>query len=492
MAENDNNAGGINNDPLKMRNTETAALKRIPVSPNSASASSAARKTIKLKPLMPSSSAGRPMSPAAPASPAPPQGAAPKTVAPPSFLLNRKPAAPAAEEPPKFMSTNTAPISKMAAPEPQKPIPAAELHAEPVPTKTVSIPRLQAKMAPKPAPAAPQPYVSTATAPIAAAAQPPPQKPLAAAALGSHPAPPTVKPAAPTAIEPAPAPAVSTTTQGIQKQTTGQAEIQSGLQSAKSAIKLRPSNAPAQGEAALSTDSPTIKLTPQTSSAVTPVPPAAAQAEAPAAPATINLTPKAPNNSPVRKPAPTINLTPKAPDNSSVRKPSSTINLTPKAPSATPNPESAATAAGVNDTGAAPAESAVTAKDVTVTTKIPRSKPRLKPIMPGAAANSDEAKLREQGDIANQKMEQRAIEDEQTIKQESTRDSQPGAKANAGKKDKKGSGEPHMIFAISAILAFLVIGYMVFALTAQYLTLWEQKSIPVVGFQQLDEQLNKK
>ena len=105
MAENDNNApaGGINNDPLKMRNTETAALKRIPVSPNSASASSAARKTIKLKPLMPSS--------AAPAAPAAAPGTAPKPVAPPSFLLNRKPAAPAAEEPPKFMSTNTAPIS---------------------------------------------------------------------------------------------------------------------------------------------------------------------------------------------------------------------------------------------------------------------------------------------------------------------------------------------------------------------------------------------
>ena len=45
---------------------------------------------------------------------------------------------------------------------------------------------------------------------------------------------------------------------------------------------------------------------------------------------------------------------------------------------------------------------------------------------------------------------------------------------------------------ISAILAFLVIGYTVFALTAQYLNLWEQKSVPVVGFQQLDQQLNKK
>ena len=54
MAETDNNAPGGVNDPVKMRNTETAALKRVPVSPNAASASSAARKTIKLKPLVPS------------------------------------------------------------------------------------------------------------------------------------------------------------------------------------------------------------------------------------------------------------------------------------------------------------------------------------------------------------------------------------------------------------------------------------------------------
>ena len=196
----------------------------------------------------------------------------------------------------------------------------------------------------------------------------------------------------------------------------------------------------------------------------------------------------------MRKPSPTINLTPKTAD-TPVRKPMQTINLTPKAPSAAQNPESAATVTDVNVAANAPAGAAPTAKDVTVTTKLPRSKPRMKPVMPGSAARTDEAKLREQGDIANQKMEQRAIEDEQTIKQQTTGGKKGPPREidlNAGKKEKKGAAEPNMFFAISAILAFLVIGYTVFALTAQYLSLWEQKNIPVVGFQQLDEHLNKK
>ncbi|MBQ6596381.1 MAG: hypothetical protein IJH79_02405, partial [Lentisphaeria bacterium] len=128
MAETDNNALGGVNDPVKMRNTETAALKRVPVSASAASASSAARKTIKLKPLVPSGTGASSAAPAAPAS-------APRSVPPPSILMNHKPAAPKTEEPPKFMSTNTAPIGKITKPDPEKPIPAADLND--APTKTV-------------------------------------------------------------------------------------------------------------------------------------------------------------------------------------------------------------------------------------------------------------------------------------------------------------------------------------------------------------------
>ena len=52
-------------------------------------------------------------------------------------------------------------------------------------------------------------------------------------------------------------------------------------------------------------------------------------------------------------------------------------------------------------------------------------------------------------------------------------------------KKKKVSGEPHFIFSICAIVAFLIVGYIVFALSAQFLSTWEGKQIPVAGFQQI-------
>ena len=454
MAETDNNAPGGVNDPVKMRNTETAALKRVPVSPNAASASSAARKTIKLKPLVPS---GTGASSAAPAS-AP--ASAPRSVPPPSILMNHKPAAPKTEEPPKFMSTNTAPIGKISKPNPEKPIPAADLGD--APTKTVSIPRLQAKMTAKPAvtaPAAPAaaPTTATVSVPKITPAAPKPAPPAApttatvsvpkitpsapkpapapatvgvpkitpfkkpeSAAPAAAPATatvgvPKIRPAAP-AAQPAPTDpksatvaltpgdAVTTTTQGMEKQAIDQAKQQSGLQGAKPAIKLRPSNSPTQQPEALSPVSPTIKLTPKADSTVSPMPPPA-------------------------------------------------------------EPE---------------AENADSSK-VTVTTKIPRKTLQLKPKMPSAPT---EAKLKEQGDIANQNIKSGVEAGDQTIQQtDSAQDDKPLVDTD---KDKKGkNAEPNIIFSISAILAFLIIGYTVFALTAQFLNMWEGKQLPVAGFQQI-------
>ena len=460
MAETDNN-----NAPLEMRNTETAALKRIPASSNLASASSAARKTIKLKPLMPSSaSASGSQSP----SPAP----ASKGVVPPSILLNRKPAAAKTDEPPKFMSTNTAPISKMSAvPAPEKPIPVADLND--APTKTVSIPRLQAKMAAKPAmptpgftatttaavpkatpvPAVPKPVpTTTAAVPRATAPAVPKPVPTTTAAVPRAtittavprvtPAPAVPKPVptttaavpratittavpkvtpgdvtskTPTVVLPAES-AVSTTTQGIQKQAIDQAKMQSGLQSAKPAIKLRPSTSPAQSSEPLSSASPTIKLEPKADSTVSPMP---------------------------------------------------------------PSPETSNPA------------------DVTVTTKIPRKTLQLKPKMPPGGAT-----LREQGDIANQKITSGVEEGDQTIKQAGVEQEKklelkkkapsetPAAPPPVVEKKPKEKGkyvprEPNIIYSLCAILAFLVIGYTVFALTAQFLNIWQGSQISVPGFQQI-------
>lgn len=442
MAETDNTAPGGVNDPVQMRNTETAALKRIPVSPNAASASSAAKKTIKLKPLVPSSAGG--------SSPAP--ASAPKSVTPPSILMNHKPAAPKTDEPPKFMSTNTAPIGKITKPATEKPIPAENLND--APTKTVSIPRLQAKMTAKPAvpisaPGQGAASTATVTVPKANPAPPPPPAPGLKTATVSvpkinlaktqpEPAAPAVKntatvnvpkvnlakpqsepaepaedpasvtPKSPTVVLPG-GDADSTTTQGIQKQAIDQAKMASGLQGAKPAIKLRPSAGTAQTPETLTPVSPTIKLAPKEDPAVSPEPPAE--------------------------------------------------------PEKTPQSE------------------------VSVTTKIPRKTLQLKPKMPTA---SNEARLKEQGDIANQQIKTQVDAGDQTIQQAGMDDSKPEASAEkADSKGKKGAGEPNIIFSISAILAFLVIGYTVFALTAQFLSIWEGKQIPVAGFQQIFEKSKK-
>lgn len=452
MAETDNTTPGGVNDPVQMRNTKTEALKRIPVTANSASASSAAKKTIKLKPLMPSSAD----------SPSPAPVPAPKSVS--SILINHKPASPQTDEPPKFMSTNTAPIGKIAKPTPEKPIPAANLND--APTKTVSIPRLQAKMTAKP----PVPAAATATATVPKVSPAPPPAPAVPGGktatvtvpkvnlVKPQPEPAqTVKTATVTVpkvnlVKPQPEPAqtirtatatvpkvdaesapqpeisevptpksptvlltdedvVATSTQGIKKQAIDQAKMQSGLQGAKPAIKLRPSAGSPQTPETLSPVSPTIKLVPKKDSAVSPIP---------------------------------------------------------------------------------PAESEKTAKpEVTVTTKIPRKTLQLKPKMPTIA---NEARLKEQGDIANQQIKSGVEEGDQAIQQAGIDDSKLDTMAGKQldtKKGKKDAGEPNIIFSISAILAFLVIGYTVFALTAQFLSIWEGKQIPVAGFQQIFEKSKK-
>ena len=107
---------------------------------------------------------------------------------------------------------------------------------------------------------------------------------------------------------------------------------------------------------------------------------------------------------------------------------------------------------------------------------------------------ANEARLKEQGDIANQQIKSGVEEGDQAIQQagidESKLDTMAGKQLDT-KKGKKDVGEPNIIFSISAILAFLVIGYTVFALTAQFLSIWEGKQIPVAGFQQIFENSKK-
>jgi|GEM_PF-2459783 len=569
--------GGVN-DPVKLRNTDTATLKRIPVA-NPALASSAAKKTIKLKPLAPRSApevsedpkltetvplgqaAAPTVKPASPSAPVPA----------PTILLTRAPK-PAPASTPQFMSTATAPVAHVSKPPQAAPVPASSLGINEADTKTEIIegdkfiatsttsqpvervkikPSLFVKpISPSPeispsvppaaavAPAAPavpqtpkyastattavpsinlskaavpaggaQPpkYVSTATGAIPpikpgegapGGAQPPkyvstatgaiqPIKPGEGAPGGAQPpkyvstataAVPSVKlnaqaggnatgiqasqmsaattavprsvspmisPSAKTKLEPPISPD-GTTTQGIQRQSQAiaAAKMQSGLQSAKPAIKLRPSAASSPSEEKLTPSSPTVRLQPKVDSAVTPLPPTDSRP----------------------------------------------IEVEQKAP-----PPPAAPPAGN-----------------TVTTKIPRSKVVLqKPTLTtSSAAPADQPALRQQGDIAAANLSTAGVaEAEQaiqlTLKKEEPKAAQEAApetpaegepavveEVAAGKSS--GKDEPNLFFAICAILAFLVVGYMVFALTAQYLTTWEKQQIPVVGFRELEQTLHKK
>jgi len=254
---------------------------------------------------------------------------------------------------------------------------------------------------------------------------------------------PMISPSAKTKLEPPISPD-GTTTQGIQRQSQAiaAAKMQSGLQSAKPAIKLRPSAASSPSEEKLTPSSPTVRLQPKVDSAVTPLPPTDSRP----------------------------------------------IEVEQKAP-----PPPAAPPAGN-----------------TVTTKIPRSKVVLqKPTLTtSSAAPADQPALRQQGDIAAANLSTAGVaEAEQaiqlTLKKEEPKAAQEAApetpaegepavveEVAAGKSS--GKDEPNLFFAICAILAFLVVGYMVFALTAQYLTTWEKQQIPVVGFRELEQTLHKK
>lgn len=453
MSENEINtpAGGI--DPLKMRNTETAALKRMP--PNSSPASAAARKTIKLKPLAPSSGEQPAAVPTAtvPLSkiPSPAKSAAPsRPVPPPTILLNKQPAAPSAEAAPQFMSTNTAPVNKVAVPQPVSPLAAADLGEKTAEgsTATVSISRMK-----PPAPkmeAAPQ-YVSTATTHVPPIGKPAVGSPIKPGSLGTQP---QYVSTATTHVPSMPKPEAgaplkgsefNTNTQGIRKQSEAiaQAKMQSGLQGAKPAVKLRPSAAPSAE--AVTASSPTIRLTPKTESAVTPVPPPASAGKV----EDITVTTRIPRKpfKPMAAPQPSA------------------------APAPAPVPESAPTPAS------APAAEAPAA---------PKMPGRLKLEKTAAPAEKDGPGLKVQDELTGKVRSNGNVGGEQVITQ-AKEDAEKTEAAAANAKKGKRRNEPNLFFAICAILAFLVIGYTVFVLAAQFLNTWEQQSIPVVGFEQLNQ-----
>lgn len=415
--------GGLN-DPLKLRNTDTGTLKRVPAATPSI-ASSAARKTIKLKPLTATPDAEGTVSTATI-----PMGQAPQS---------------------RTVSTATIPLS----PSP-KPVSMPPPKPSAVPTTTQGIAR------PKP---------------LSQTAQPVVPKPVPTTTQG-------IARPKPVAVPPKPAGGVvPTTTQGIARpssHSTLSAVHQSGLQTAKPAIKLRPSaapgEAPATPSAASSAASQTIKLAPKPASAVPPpAETAAAPSAASASAQTLKLTPKTPSTvAPVPPPeeeggeTKTIRIPKKSvPSPSAAPASAQTIKLTPKTPS---------TVAPVPPP-AEPAPAAPQAPKLSIPSKAPVAPQPSDPTV----------SLHVQGDIPTTKGGAVKEAEDQAIKLEQEKASEEEAKAKeaALKAAKKGKDEPSLFFAICACLTLVLMLYVVYAMSAQYFNQWSEQSIPVFGFEQI-------
>ena len=501
-------------DTLKLRNTETSALKRMPSVSATSSASSAARKTIKLKPLSPQLVGGS-------TDPDPSS----MSVAVPLMKMSAPSPAPntgstegASASAPQFMSTATAPVAKIQRPEPATPLTGAA-SAPKGGTGTVSIPRINLKpktVVPPPsteagAPEKPQgtpagktpgeksvstasgsipKYVATSTSSLPKAAAPSPTSGGGAPKYVS------------TSTSPIPVASApeKTGTDSPLKSAIDQAKLQSGMQGAKPAIKLRPSANPGGPAAGTTSSSPTIKLTPRTDSTVSPVPPAASSPAAGSASPTMTakISRKSVTSSPVAS-APTVEL---SSPTIQLETPANT-NTGSSAPAPAPAPASAPAPAP------APAPAADTA-DPGVTTKIPRKlglkkaesaapapAPASAASAPSPAAPSPAAEkkpgaptLRKQDDIAKVNLTKNEGDGEQALQMGQVEE-EPLEKTPV-KKKKKVSGEPHMFFAVCVIVAFVVTSFVVYTLVAHYLNTWEGKKLPVVGFEQLDAHLSKK
>ena len=148
---------------------------------------------------------------------------------------------------------------------------------------------------------------------------------------------------------------------------------------------------------------------------------------------------------------------------------------------AAPQPSAAPAPAPVPEPAPAPASAPAAEAPAA-----PKAPGRLKLEKPAAPAEKDGPGLKVQDELTGKVRSNGNDGGEQVITQ--AKEDAEKAEANAAKAEKgKRKNEPNLFFAICAILAFLVIGYMVFALAAQFLNTWEQQSIPVVGFEQLNQ-----
>ena len=448
--------GGLN-DPLKLRNTDTGTLKRVPAA-TPAMASSAARKTIKLKPLAPSPNADGSVSTATiPMGQQPPRTVSTATI---PMASSPKPA-PMPPPKPSVVATTTQGIAR--------PKPVAPAKPSVVSTTTQGIAR------PKPvAPAKPS-VVSTTTQGIARPKPVAPAKPSAAPTSTQGIAKPKPVTVTPPPANPSPVP---TTTQEIGKassHSTLAAVHQSGLQTAKPAIKLRPSAAPAEPSATgSSAASQTIKLAPK---------PASTAEAASASAQTLKLTPKTPSTVSPVPPQPeeeagetkTIRMPKKTmPAPSAAPASAQTIKLMPKTPSTVspvpPQPQEKAEA---------PAESAAPQAP-----KMPKlSIPSKAPVAP--QPSDPTVSIHVQQDIPTTKNE--AVQAEEQAIQIDQEKADEEARAQAALREAARKAEPSIFFTVCACLTLVLMLYVVYAMSAQFFNQWSEKSIPVFGFEQISQ-----
>ncbi len=440
MSEN-NQAGNGVNDPLDIRNTNTASMQRMQMSSvQTPSSADTAKKTIKLKPLTqrPSQEGG-----------AAPAGDFRSTATAPMKPFHKPAATPAPAAQPsqtaaKFMSTATGPLQQA-----QRPVGAVPIQPAQVGTPSQTAAK----------------FMSTATGPLQQVQHPAGVTPVQPSQEGT-PAP-EAKPQSP----------VATVTQAIKRPVRSQPPAPAPASTAGAqTIKLTPQSVAAQkaAPAAASAGAQTIRLTPQAAASAEPVPAAPSGAQ------TIKLTPQAApvETAPAEAPAPAGAQTIKLPANPA-EAPAPAGAQTIKLPA---NPAEAP----LQTPGAIPGGLSLKkneeepGKDPSAPSGLSLKKDPAPP--PAAEPEEEKSALNVQDPSKNRKGKKIDISDDPISLTNESEDDEMEIKES---KPSGSTGEPGIFFVATAIAALVLLGFVVYALAAQYYSSWENAKIPVVIFEQI-------
>ena len=307
--------------------------------------------------------------------------------------------------------------------------------------------------------------MSTATGPLQQVQRPAGVTPVQPSQVGT-PAP-EAKPQSP----------VTTVTQAIKRPVRSQPPAPAPASTAGAqTIKLTPQSVAVQkaAPAAASAGAQTIRLTPQAAASAEPVPTASSGAQ------TIKLTPQAapvetaPAEAPASAGAQTIKL-PANPAEAPAPAGAQTIKL-PANPAEAPLQTPGAMPGGLS----LKKNEEEPGKDPSAPSGLSLKKDPAPP--PAAEPEEEKSALNVQDPSKNRKGKKIDISDDPISLTNESEDDEMEIKES---KPSGSTGEPGIFFVATAIAALVLLGFVVYALAAQYYSSWENAKIPVVIFEQL-------